>query len=81
MTVLHDLWRVLWVATWGNNTAALEWAVAGVAIAYLKRDTIGRHLAAWWAKHHGPHEVEHHLEALRLHEAEKRTADQQGETS
>lgn len=75
--VLHDLWAVLWLATWGNNVAWLESLAAVALVAYLKRDAIGHRSAAFWAKHHGPHEVEHHLEALRRHEAEKHTADEQ----
>lgn len=52
--VLHDLYAVAWLATWGNNAAWLEsLAVAGVAV-YVKRDAIGRRTADWRARHH-PH--------------------------
>lgn len=72
MTILHELYRVLWQATWANNVAALESAVIVAALAAVRRDWIGRHLAAWWSRHRREHEIEHHLEALRRHEAEKR---------
>jgi len=57
--------------TWSN---AIEQAAAAVLVAmhgYLARDHIGAKLAAWWARHHGPHAVEQHRQALREHEAEK----------
>jgi hypothetical protein len=54
VTVLHDLYAVAWLATWGNNMAWLEsLAVAGLAV-YFKRDAIGRLTADWRARHH-PH--------------------------
>ena len=69
--MLHDLYAVLWLATWGNNTAWLESLLVMGAVAFWKRDRIGRQTAAWWAKHHGPHAIEHHREALRQHEEAK----------
>lgn len=63
-----DLYAVLWGATWGNNVAWLESLAAGAAAVWLFRDHIGRQLAAWWAKHHGPHAVAQYREALRQHE-------------
>lgn len=72
--MLRDAYHVLWLATWANNLAALEWAAVAGAIAVVKRDAIGRHVAAWWSGHRREHEIEHHLEALRRHEAEKREA-------
>lgn len=72
MIALHDLYAVLWLATWGNNMAWLEsLAVAGL-VAFWKRDKIGHHLAAWWARHIKPHNIAHHREALRQHEEEKK---------
>lgn len=59
---------VAWSPTWGNNLAALEWGAAGAFVGYLGRDHIGRKAAAWWAKHHGPHAIAQHREALRQHE-------------
>ncbi len=79
MTFLHDL-HVLLVTlfgpgTWGagGNIAAapILAACAGLA-AYLGRHRIGKGLAAWWDKHHGPKAVERHKQALREHEAAKR---------
>lgn len=67
----HDVVAVAWLATWGNNTAAVEWAVAVGVAGYLGRHKIGRHVAAWWDKHSGPHAVKRHKQALREHEAEK----------
>lgn len=62
---------ILWGATWGNNMAAAEWSLLLGIPGWLARDHIGRKLAAWWARHHGPHAVEQHKQALREHEAEK----------
>lgn len=62
--MIHDLYAVLWGATWGNNVAWLEsLAVTGIAV-YLGRDKIGRHVAAWLHKHH-----EQHLAELERHRA------------
>jgi hypothetical protein len=69
-----------WVSTYwdwaGSNIGAMPacGAIAlgvGAPVTYLLRDQIGRRLAAWWAKHHGPHAIAQHLEALRQHDAEK----------
>lgn len=52
---LHDLYAVAWLATWGNNVAAVEWALAGSAAAFLGRHRIRRavkDLRALWARHH-----------------------------
>jgi hypothetical protein len=69
----RELYEILWGATWGNNTAWLEsLIVTGLAVWGL-RDHIGKHAAAWWAKHHGPHAVRQHLEAMRQHEAKRAT--------
>lgn len=62
---------VFWGATWGNNMAALEWWALLAVPGWLLRHHIGRHLAAWWDRHHGPLEVERHKQALREHEAER----------
>jgi hypothetical protein len=81
--LLHGLWAVLWLATWGNTVAAIEWAAALALLGLLGRRHIGRglaalaeaigpHVAAWWARHHGPYAVEHHKQALREHAAERR---------
>jgi len=78
---LHWL-RAYW--EWaGSNIGAMPacGAIAlgvGAPVTYLLRDRIGRRLAAWWAKHHGPHAIAQHLEALRRHEAEKRKAGTPG---
>ena len=66
------LYAILWGATWGNNTAWLESLIVGGGTVWLFRDHIGKRLAAWWAKHNGPHAVRHHLEALRRREQEKK---------
>lgn len=61
--------------TWGAGGNLIAWVICGVlgAVgAFLLRRLIGRHLAAWWSVHHGPHAIEQHMEALRRHEAEKR---------
>lgn len=72
MSVLHGIYAVAWLATWGNNMAWLESLLILGGAAFWKRDKIGRHLAAWWAKHHGEHAIEQQLEALRRHEEAKR---------
>jgi hypothetical protein len=57
--------------TWSN---AIEQVAAAALIGshgWLARDHIGRKLAAWWAKHHGPHAIEQHKQALREHEEAK----------
>lgn len=72
MTILRDLFGP---GTWGaggNLAAAPILAVFGGAVTWFLRHKIGRGLAAWWAGHFGPHAVEHHKQALREHEAEKR---------
>lgn len=51
--------------------ASLEWAAVALTSIWLFRDHIGKHLAAWWAKHHGPHAIAQHREALRQHEESK----------
>lgn len=60
--------------TWSNMIASFEWAIVAFTCIWLFRDHIGRHLAKWWHKHHGPHAVEQHLEALRRHEENKHGA-------
>jgi hypothetical protein len=69
--VLHDLYAVAWLATWGNNMAWLESLAVTGAVVWLARNPIGRRLAAFWSRHHGPHAVAQHKQALREHEAEK----------
>jgi hypothetical protein len=64
---LHDLYAVMWEATWGNNMASLEWLIIVGGIAWLKRDHLGTVLAAWWAKHHGPHAIAQYKQALDEH--------------
>lgn len=66
----RELYAILWGATWGNNAAWLESLAATGLVVWGFRDHIGRHLAAWWARHHGPHAVAQHREALRQHAAE-----------
>lgn len=66
-----QLYAILWGATWGNNTAWLESLIVGGVTVWAFRDHIGKHLAAWWAKHHGPHAINQQLEALRQHEQGK----------
>jgi len=70
---------VVWDATWGNNMAAVEWGAVMGALGWAARHRIGRNLAAWWDKHHGPHAVERHKQALREHAEETRQAGTQGE--
>lgn len=72
MTVVHDLYAVLWLATWGNNTAWLESLIVIGLVTFIKRDAIGRHATAWWARHHAPHAIAQHREALRQHEEAKK---------
>lgn len=64
---------LLWGCTWANNMAALEWSLLFGVPGWLLRNHIGRRAAAWWDRHHGPHEVERHKQALREHEAERST--------
>lgn len=72
MTFLRDLYAVLWLATWSNNLAWLESLLIAGAITFWKRDHVGKHLAAWWAKHHAEHAIAQHREALRQHEEAKK---------
>lgn len=65
---MHAVWAVVWGATWGNNMAAVEWGAAMCVGGYLGRNHIGRKIAAWWDKHHGPLAVERHKQALKEHE-------------
>lgn len=72
MSILRDLFGP---GTWGaggNLAAAPILAVISGGVAWLLRHKIGRGLAAWWAKHHGPHAIAQHREALRQHEEAKR---------
>jgi hypothetical protein len=71
MSVWHLFFSWPAGGTWSNMIASLEWvAVAGAAV-WLFRDRIGRRLAAWWHKHHGPHLARTHLEVLRAHDEER----------
>lgn len=80
MAFLHTLYAVLWGATWGNNMAWVEsLAVIGLAT-FIKRDAIGRRLAAFWARHHGPHAIEQHREALRQHEEARAARHSEGDS-
>lgn len=73
---LHDLWSILWGATWGNNVAAIEWtAILGVT-GWLGRHKITARLAAHWDRHAGPHAVKRHKQALREHQAESRQREE-----
>lgn len=58
-------------AVWGNVIAEPVIFLASAAVVWLLRDRIGRHLAAWWHKHHGPHAIAEHRQALAEHEASK----------
>lgn len=62
----------LWDQTLGNNLAWLESLITAAFTVWFFRDHIGKHLAAWWNKHHAPHAIEQHLAALRQHEEEKK---------
>lgn len=53
---MNAVWSVIWGATWGNNTAALEWAAVISAAGYLGRHHIGRRLGGWLARHIAEHE-------------------------
>jgi hypothetical protein len=75
---LHHVYAITWLATWGNNMAWLESLAAAGLVAWLARDHIGRHLAAWWDRHHGPHVVKRHKQAMREHEAKGRARSAQG---
>lgn len=46
--------------------AAVEWACGTGLAVWLGRERIGRRLAQWWARHYGPHAVEHHRRAAGL---------------
>jgi hypothetical protein len=69
--LLHVFRMIFWDSTWGNNVAWLESLAVAALGGFLFRDTIGRKLAAWWDKHHGPHVVRRHKQAMREYEAEK----------
>jgi hypothetical protein len=57
--------------TWSNAIEQAEGALVIVLGGWVGRDHVGRKLAAWWAKHHGPHAIAQHKQALREHEADK----------
>lgn len=72
MTILNDLFGP---GTWGTGGNMVAWVICGLMgglATYLLRHEIGKHLAAWWAKHHGPHAIAQHREALRQHEEAKK---------
>jgi hypothetical protein len=72
--MLHLLDDLFGPGTWGTGGNMVAWVICGVLAVtggWIFKDVIGRKAAAWWAKHHGPHEIEQHLEALRRHEQEK----------
>lgn len=69
---LHDLWAVLWLSTWGNNMAAIEWAAILAVTGWFGRHKITSRVAALWDRHSGPHAVKRHRQALAEHEEEKR---------
>ena len=52
---------IAWDATWGNNLAWLESLAAAGAVAFWKRDHIGKNAAAFWARHHAPHAIAQQL--------------------
>lgn len=72
MSIFRDLFGPGTWGTGGNVVAAALLAIPGVVAAWFGRHKIGRGLASWWAKHHGPHAIAQHKQALREHEAEKR---------
>jgi hypothetical protein len=75
MSILVDLFGP---GTWGaggNVVVDVGGMLIGGLVSYLARDHIGRKLAAWWAKHHGPHAVEQQKQALREHEAGKKRGE------
>lgn len=53
----------LWGQLWPNVAADPITALIAVGAAWLFRDRIGRHLVAWWHKHHQAHLA--HLAAER----------------
>jgi hypothetical protein len=65
---MHQLYAVMWLATWGNNMAWLESVAVTAGAVWIFRDRVGRRLAAWWASHHGTHATAHYLAALREHQ-------------
>jgi len=68
---MRELVYILWGVTWGNNIAAVEYGVAAALTLWFCRDFFGKRIAKWWDKHHGPHAVERHKQALREHFAER----------
>jgi len=49
--ILHGLYRILWLATWGNNLAAAELAITGALGGWAGRHRIGAALARWVLRH------------------------------
>jgi hypothetical protein len=45
----------LWDAIWPNIAAEPLCIIFAAVLAFIFRDRLGRHLAAWWHKHHGVH--------------------------
>lgn len=72
--ILSDLFGPGTWGTAGNIVAAVLLGALSAVAAYLGRHRIGRGLAAWWSKHHGPYAIAQHQEALRRHEEAKHDA-------
>jgi hypothetical protein len=68
----HVLWILFGPGTWGAGGNLAAWVMCGglgFLGAYLLRERIGPPLAAWWARHHGPHAIAQHREALATRQA------------
>jgi hypothetical protein len=72
--MLHILADLFGAGTWGTGGNMVAWVICGV-IVFVCRDFIGKRMAGWWARHHGPHAIEQHKQALREHEEAKSGQD------
>ena len=73
----RSVWDALfgWPGTYGtggNLIASGLLFTGGLVVAFMARHKITARLAGLWDRHHGPHAVERHKQAIREHEEEKR---------
>lgn len=55
MTAVHEVWAVVWDATWGNNMASVEVGAVLSVVGYLGRHHLGRKVGQWLAGHISEH--------------------------
>ena len=77
--LLRDLFGPGTWGTGGNLVATVILGALSLIAAFLGRHKIGKALAGWWDKHHGPKAVERHKQALREHEEARKREDGNGD--